>query len=57
LVSIIPFIRVFYAIHFSFYYQHGWHLEGVNIIESVLSMRQGDPLGGPLYVLAHSRAS
>jgi hypothetical protein len=33
-----------------------WHVEGVTIIESSLGMRQGDPLGGPLLVLAHYRA-
>ncbi len=28
-------------------------MEGVTIVESSLGMRQGDPLGGPLFVLAH----
>jgi hypothetical protein len=36
-----------------FLYQHGWHVEGVTIIESVLCTRQGDPFGSPLFVLAH----
>ncbi len=36
-----------------FYYQHGQHVKGVTIIESSLGMRWGDPLGNPLYVLAH----
>jgi hypothetical protein len=30
------FIRLFYDIHFSFYYQHGQHEKGVTIIESFL---------------------
>ncbi len=30
-------------------------MEGVTIIGSSLGMRQGDPLGGPLFVLAHYR--
>jgi hypothetical protein len=37
------------------YYQHG-HVEGITIIESSLGMRQGDALGGPLFVLAHYQA-
>jgi hypothetical protein len=28
-------------------------VEGVTIIESSLSMKQGNPLGGPLFILAH----
>ncbi len=31
-------------------------MKGVTIIESFLGTRQGDPLGGPLFVLAHYRA-
>jgi hypothetical protein len=30
-------------------------VEGVTIIESTLGTKQGDPLGGPLLVLAHYR--
>ncbi len=30
-------------------------MEGVTIIESTLGMKQGDPLRGPLFVLAHYR--
>jgi len=33
-VSIVPFTKLFYGAHFSFYYQHGQHVEGVTIIES-----------------------
>jgi hypothetical protein len=56
LASIIPFTMLFYGAPFFFFYQHGWHVEGVTIIESFSSMRLGDPLGGPLFVLAHYRA-
>jgi len=28
-------------------------VEGVTIIESSLGMKQGDPLGGHLFILAH----
>ncbi len=43
LVNIVPFPKLFYRAHFSLYYQHGWHVEGVTIIESSLGIRQGDP--------------
>jgi hypothetical protein len=56
LASIVPFIMLFYGIHYPFYYQHGQHVEGVTIIESTLSTRQGEPLGGLLFTLAHYRA-
>ncbi len=44
---------MFCGVHFFFYYQHGSHVEWVTIIESFPSMRQGGPLGIPLFVLAH----
>jgi hypothetical protein len=43
---------LFFGVHFSFYYQHGQHKEGVTIIESSLGARHGDPLRGP-FALAH----
>ncbi len=48
-----PFTKLFYGAHFSFYYWHGWHVERIIIIEFSLSTRQGDPLGGLLFTLAH----
>jgi hypothetical protein len=42
-VNIVPFTKLFYDVHFSFYYQHGHHEEGVIIIMSSSNMRQGDP--------------
>ncbi len=53
LMNIIPFARLFYGAHSSFYYQHERHVEGITIIESSSSMQQGDPLKGQLFVLAH----
>jgi len=54
LMNIVSFINLFYGVHSSFYYQHGQHeLKGVTIIESSLGTRQGDPLKGPLFALAH----
>ncbi len=53
LANIVPFIMLFYGVHSFSYYQHGRHVEGVTIIESSLGTRQGDSLGGSLFVLAH----
>jgi hypothetical protein len=51
--SIIPFTKLFFGVHSSFYYQHGQHEEGVIIIESPSSTKHGDPLRGLLFTLAH----
>jgi hypothetical protein len=53
--NIVPFTMLFYGTHYPLYYQHRRHVEGVTIIESSLGTRQGDPLRGPLFVLAHYR--
>jgi len=53
LVSIVPFTILFYGAHYSFYYKHGQHVEGVTIIESSSGIRHGDPLGDLLFALAH----
>jgi hypothetical protein len=50
-----PFHQI-YGAHSSFYFQNGQHEEGVTIIESSSSIRQGDPLGGLLFTLAHYQA-
>jgi hypothetical protein len=47
---------LFYGFHFSFYYQHGQHEEGVTIIESSSGTRQGDFLRSTLFALAHYQA-
>ncbi len=44
---------LFYGTHSSFYFKHGRHMEEVTIIESYAGMRQCDPLGGLLFILAH----
>ncbi len=56
MANIVPFTKLFYGVHFFLYFQHGQHEEGVIIIESCLGMKQGDPLGGPLFALTHCRA-
>ncbi len=43
LASIIPFIKLFYDVHFFLYYQHGQHVKKVTIIELFSGTRQGDP--------------
>jgi hypothetical protein len=53
LAIIVPFTKLFYGVHSSLYFQHGQHVEGVTIIESSLGTKQGDPLKGPLFALAH----
>jgi hypothetical protein len=53
LANVVPFTKLFYGVHYFLYYQHGQHVEGVTIIESSSNTKQGDPLGGPLFVLAH----
>jgi hypothetical protein len=55
LASIVPFTRLFYGAHFSLYYQQRQSVEGATIIESSLSMKQGNPLKGLLFALAHYR--
>jgi hypothetical protein len=54
--ALSPFTRLFYGIRSSLYYQHGQHMVGVTIIESSSCMKQGDPLGCLLFVLAHYQA-
>jgi len=39
LASIIPFTGLFYGVHSFIHLQHGWHVEGVIIIESSSGMR------------------
>jgi hypothetical protein len=50
-LSLLP--SCFYGAPSFLYYQHGRHVEGVTIIESSSSTKQGDPLGGPLFPLTH----
>jgi hypothetical protein len=47
---------LFYGAQFFLFYQHGWDVEGVTIIESFPSTRHGDPLRGLLFALARCQA-
>jgi len=51
--ALSPLPGCFMMFIFFIYYQHGQYVKGVTIIESSLGMRRGDPLGNPLYALAH----
>jgi len=51
-MNIVSFTKLFVVLIF-FYYQHGGHVEGVTIIESSLSTRQGNPLKGLLFTFFH----
>ncbi len=53
LANIVPFTKLFYGACSFFNYQHGQHVKGVTIIESLSGMTQGDPLGGLSFILAH----
>jgi len=53
--TLSPSPRVFYGIHSSSSYYHRQHEEGITIIESFLSMKQGGPLGDLLFTLARYR--
>jgi hypothetical protein len=44
---------LFNSIHSPLYYQHEQHVEKVTIIELSSSMKQGDPLKSPLFILAY----
>jgi hypothetical protein len=44
---------LFYGVHSYLYYQHGEHEKRITIIQSFLSTKQGDPLRGFLFALAH----
>jgi hypothetical protein len=43
LENIVPFTKLFYGVHSSFYYQHGRHVEGVTFIESFSHIRRINP--------------
>jgi hypothetical protein len=53
LANIVLSTKSFYGFHYSLYYQHGWHVKGVTIIESSSGTRQGDLLRSPLFALTH----
>jgi hypothetical protein len=52
-----PFVHAFYAFESPLFYNHYNHEGNVTIIPSTMEIRQGDPLGGALFNLAHFKAS
>jgi hypothetical protein len=56
IMQLIPFVRACYAFEFPLFHNHRNHEDDVTIIPFVMGTRQGDPLGGALFTLAHFRA-
>jgi len=53
IIQLIPFVCAFYAFEYPMFYTHHNHEGNVIIIPSTMRTRQGDPLGGALFALAH----
>ncbi|KAL2629302.1 hypothetical protein R1flu_013988 [Riccia fluitans] len=51
-----PFVHFFYARCLPLYFSHCSREDEVSLFSSELGTRQGDPLGGALFALAHLRA-
>jgi hypothetical protein len=56
IMQLSPFVRAFYAFEFPLFYNHYNHEGYVILIPFTMGTRLGDPLGGPLFTLAHFRA-
>jgi hypothetical protein len=57
IIQFIPFVYAFYAFESPLFYNHHNHEDNITIvILSIMGTRQGGPLGGALFVLAHFRA-
>ena len=56
LEALIPYCRAFYANPSPLLYSNLSPPYGCHVLSSTNGTRQGDPLGGPLFALAHSRA-
>ncbi len=54
--TIIPFVHAFYAFEFPLFYNHHNHEGNIIVIQSIMGTRQGGPLGGALFILAHFKA-
>ncbi len=56
IIQFIPFVRALYAFKFFLFYNHRNCENDFTIIPFAMGTHQGDPLGGPLFVLTHFRA-
>lgn len=56
LQALIPFVRGFYALESPLLYSHQELTGEYTLISSAEGTRQGDPLGGPLFAMAHFTA-
>jgi hypothetical protein len=54
--QLIPFIQSFYAPQHPFLFSHHFIIGNLFIIQSFIGTRQGDLMGGPLFVLIHFHA-
>ncbi len=55
-MQLISFVCAFYAFGSPMFYSHCNHEGNVTIIPFTMGTHQGHPLGGALFVVAHSRA-
>ena len=56
LAQVMPFVRCFYGGSFLLFYRAGGDDLGLHVLASASSTRQGDPLGGGLFAVAHLQA-
>ncbi len=56
IMQLIPFVHALYAFEFHVFYNHHNCVGNVLVIFFTMGTRQGDPLGGALFALAHFRA-
>ncbi|KAL2653584.1 hypothetical protein R1flu_021712 [Riccia fluitans] len=54
--QLFPFVCSFYARRLPLYFSHCSHEDEVSLLSSELGTRQGEPLDGALFALAHLRA-
>ncbi|KAL2624441.1 hypothetical protein R1flu_008686 [Riccia fluitans] len=54
--QLFPFVHSFYACHSPLYFSHSSSEDEVSLLSSESGTRQGDPLDGALFALAHLRA-
>jgi hypothetical protein len=56
IIQLIPFVRAFYAFVSPLIYSYNNCDGDVMVIPFAMGIRQGDPLGGPLFAFVHLRA-
>jgi hypothetical protein len=56
IIQFISFVHAFYVFQSHLFYNYRNYEGDVTIILSIMGTHQGDPLGGPLFVLTHLKA-